>query len=230
LNEQNFGCWFFKVAGWKQAHLSTSSKPNFWLNLNMFTGIVEATGIINKITISGKNKSFWVSSPISSSLRIDQSLSHNGVCLTVEEIRENMHKVTAVRETLKKTTLNVWKEGSVINLERCMVLGDRLDGHLVQGHVDATGNLLNKKASDGSWELVFEFPKKFAGLIVEKGSICLDGISLTIFNVKKKSFMVTIVPYTWEHTNISKLPEGGAVNLEFDIIGKYLLRNLSLHN
>lgn len=196
----------------------------------MFTGIIEYKGVISKILADGSNKSFWIRSPLASHLKIDQSLSHNGVCLTVEQVENDLHKVTAVKETLSKTNLDSWVEGTVVNLERCMVLGDRLDGHLVQGHVDCTGKLVSKKQAAGSWEMKFQFPKKFAGLLVEKGSICVNGISLTAFDIKKKSFTVTIIPYTWEHTNMHTLVEGDTVNLEFDIIGKYLVRNLTLGN
>lgn len=196
----------------------------------MFTGIIEYKGVISKILADGSNKSFWIRSPLANHLKIDQSLSHNGVCLTVEQVENDLHKVTAVKETLSKTNLGSWVVGTLVNLERCMVLGDRLDGHLVQGHVDCTGKLVSIKPAAGSWEMKFQFPKKFAGLLVEKGSICVNGISLTAFDIKKKSFTVTIIPYTWEHTNMHTLVEGDTVNLEFDIIGKYLLRNLTLGN
>lgn len=198
------------------------------LLLGMFTGIVEITGAVKKVISNGSNKTFWIESPLSSQLKVDQSVSHSGVCLTVEEIAGNRHRITAIDETLQKTNLACWNEGTTVNLERCLQLNDRLDGHLVQGHADATGICIKRKEKKGSWEFEFEFPKKFAGLVIEKGSVCLNGISLTAFDVKKKSFRVAIIPYTFEHTNIREVQPGDTVNLEFDMIGKYLLRRLSL--
>jgi len=139
-----------------------------------------------------------------------------------------MHRITAINETLKKTNLGDWKAGTFINLERCLQINDRLDGHMVQGHVDTTGTCLKKKEKEGSWEYEIGFSKKFAPLLIEKGSICLNGISLTVFDVTKKTFRVAIIPYTFQHTNINQVMEGDLVNLEFDLIGKYLLRRLSL--
>jgi riboflavin synthase len=194
----------------------------------MFTGIIETIGAVKQITSSGSNKTFWIESPLSHEFKKDQSISHNGVCLTVEEIRENQHRVTAIDETLQKTNLNSWKAGSLINIERCLPMNGRLDGHFVQGHVDATAICKKRQEKEGSYEFTFEFPKKFAALIIEKGSISVNGISLTAFNVKKKSFTVAIIPYTFDHTNIKDINTGDTVNLEFDIIGKYLLRSLSL--
>lgn len=198
------------------------------LLLGMFTGIVEITGAVKKVISNGSNKTFWIESPLSSQLKVDQSVSHSGVCLTVEEIAGNRHRITAIDETLQKTNLACWNEGTTVNLERCLQLNDRLDGHLVQGHADATGICIKRKEKKGSWEFEFEFPRKFAGLVIEKGSVCLNGISLTAFDVKKKSFRVAIIPYTFEHTNIREVQPGDTVNLEFDMIGKYLLRRLSL--
>lgn len=194
----------------------------------MFTGIVEITGAVKKVISNGSNKTFWIESPLSSQLKVDQSVSHSGVCLTVEEIAGNRHRITAIDETLQKTNLACWNEGTTVNLERCLQLNDRLDGHLVQGHADATGICIKRKEKNGSWEFEFEFPRKFAGLVIEKGSVCVNGISLTAFDVKKKSFRVAIIPYTFEHTNIREVQPGDTVNLEFDMIGKYLLRRLSL--
>ena len=165
---------------------------------------------------------------ISSLLKTDQSVSHSGVCLTVEEVSGNTHRVTAIDETLQKTNLGSWKEGTHVNLERCLQLNDRLDGHLVQGHVDTTATCTKRKEKAGSWEFEFAFPKKFAELLIEKGSICVNGISLTAFKVKRKSFTVAIVPFTFDHTNIKEVQEGDPINLEFDMIGKYLLRRVSL--
>jgi riboflavin synthase len=194
----------------------------------MFTGIIEDTGLIKKITPKNKNKTFWIESSISKELKIDQSLSHSGVCLTIEDVNNNTHKVTAIAETLKKTNLGNWKAGDLINLERCLLMNGRLDGHIVQGHVDATGICKSRKETGGSWEFSFEFPKEFGNLVIEKGSICLNGISLTAFNVKKKKFSVAIIPYTFEHTNIKNVFPESKVNLEFDMIGKYVTRLIKL--
>jgi riboflavin synthase len=194
----------------------------------MFTGIIESIGIVKEISSVGTNKSFWIGSPLSSQFKIDQSIAHNGVCLTVEEIRENLHKVTAVAETLDKTELNQWEVGSALNLERSLLPSSRLDGHFVQGHVDGTGICKKIKDKNGSHEFEFEFSKKFAPLVIEKGSVCVNGISLTAFDVKKNSFRIAVIPYTYQHTNLQNLKEEGKVNLEFDLIGKYILRKLSL--
>jgi riboflavin synthase len=196
----------------------------------MFTGIIEATGIIRKVISDGSNRSFWVESPISNELRVDQSVSHNGACLTVEEIISGQHRITAIKETLDKTNCGDWKEGTMINLERCLTLSSRLDGHMVQGHVDCAAICSKKKEKSGSWIFEFRFPGKFAELIIEKGSITINGISLTVFNVKRKSFKVAIIPYTFNHTNIQFVNKNDNVNIEFDLIGKYILRKLSLNN
>jgi riboflavin synthase len=196
----------------------------------MFTGIIETTGTVKEVISNDSNRSFWIDSPISNQLKTDQSVSHNGVCLTVEEVRGNSHKVTAIDETLSKTNLGNWQEGTMVNLERCVQMNGRLDGHLVQGHVDSTAICKKRKDKEGSWVFEFEFPKKFAELVIEKGSICINGISLTAFDVKKRSFCVAIIPYTFEHTNIQNVNEGDTVNIEFDMIGKYILRKLSLSN
>jgi len=190
----------------------------------MFTGIIETSGIIKKITSQGSNKTFWIDSPISSELKVDQSVSHNGICLTVEQIENDAHRVTAIKETLDKTNLSDWKKGDLVNLERCLQMNGRLDGHIVQGHVDATAVCSKVKNLKGSWEFNFSFPMEFSHLIIEKGSISLNGISLTVFNVKKRSFSVAIIPYTFEHTNMKTLKKGDKVNIEFDMIGKYVSR------
>ena len=190
----------------------------------MFTGIIEATGSITDIQQHGTNRIFWVKSPLSAELKVDQSLSHNGVCLTVEEIANDQHRVTAIAETLAKTTLGGWKTGDQLNLERCMLMNGRLDGHIVQGHVDGTGVCISCIEKDGSWEYRFEFPEQFTALVIEKGSICLNGISLTAFNVSKDAFSVAVIPYTFEHTNMREVMEGRKVNLEFDVVGKYIQR------
>jgi riboflavin synthase len=195
----------------------------------MFTGIIENLGTIKDVLESGTNKTFWVESPLSHQFSIDQSVSHDGVCLTVEELRENCHRVTAIAETLNKTTLRQWAPGRSINLEQSLLPTKRLDGHFVQGHVDTTGICKKIKNENGSYELTFRFPKKFDSLVIEKGSISLAGISLTVFGVRKNSFKVAIIPYTWQHTNLQFLKEGDAVNIEFDMIGKYIVR-LNMRN
>lgn len=193
----------------------------------MFTGIIESVGRVKEVITTGSNKSFWIESPMSPEFKVDQSVSHSGVCLTVEEIVGSMHRVTAIDETLKKTDLGNWQPETLVNIERSLLLNSRLDGHLVQGHVDSVGICKKKEEKKGSWEFEFEFPKKFADLVIEKGSICVNGISLTAFNVKKKSFIVAIIPYTFEHTNINVVKPGDAVNLEFDLVGKYIQRRLT---
>jgi len=195
----------------------------------MFTGIIEAVGEVKQVIVSGSNRTFWIASSLSDELKVDQSVSHNGVCLTVEETREGIHRVTAIDETLQKTNLGAWQTGTRVNIERSLLVNSRLDGHFVQGHVDATGVCKKMTDKEGSWELEFEYPKSFAPLLIEKGSICVNGISLTAFQVKKKSFMVAIVPFTFDHTNINRLKAGDAVNLEFDMLGKYLVRTISLN-
>jgi len=193
----------------------------------MFTGIIETIGQIKDVSSNGTNKSFWIESSITHELRIDQSVAHNGVCLTIEDIQNGVYKTTAVQETLEKTNLNQWIVDTHINLERSLQLSSRLDGHFVQGHVDTVGTVLKKKDLNGSWELVLDFPKKFAHLLIEKGSICLDGISLTIFAVRKSTFRVAIIPYTWQNTSLQFLIEKDTINLEFDLLGKYINRKLS---
>ena len=194
----------------------------------MFTGIIETIGQIKNVSSNGTNKSFWIESSITHELRVDQSVAHNGVCLTIEDIQDGVYKTTAIQETLEKTNLNQWSVGTHINLERSLQLSGRLDGHFVQGHVDTIGTLLKKKDLNGSWELVLDFPKKFAPFLIEKGSICLEGISLTIFAVKKTTFRIAIIPFTWQHTSLQFLNEKDTINLEFDLVGKYINRKLSL--
>lgn len=194
----------------------------------MFTGIVESLGKIISNEDNGTNKTFWIESDISSNFRVDQSINHNGVCLTVEEIKENAHRVTTIKETLNKTNLSSLMHGDLVNLERSMLMNGRIDGHIVQGHVDCVAYCIKNKELDGSWEFTFEFDKKFASLIIEKGSICVNGVSLTAFDVRKKKFTVAIIPYTLEHTNFSTIQKGAKVNIEFDIFGKYIQRINSL--
>lgn len=194
----------------------------------MFTGIVEAVGTITHISSKGTNLTFTVRSAIGHELKVDQSLAHSGVCLTVESIHEDEHTVTAIDETLQKTNAGKWQVGDKVNLERCLQFNGRIDGHIVQGHVDATGTCTAKLAQDGSWLYSFQFDESFAPLMIEKGSICLNGISLTVFNVTRNSFSVAVIPYTYEHTNIGQINVGDTVNLEFDVLGKYMQRNLEL--
>ena len=196
----------------------------------MFTGIIESMGQVKEIAAPGTNKTFWIESVLSPSFKIDQSIAHDGVCLTIEEIIGNLHKVTAVEETLKKTNLGQWQIGTYINLEQSLLPDTRLDGHFVQGHTDTTGICKKIKDKNGSFEFEFGFSKKFASLVIEKGSITINGISLTVFDVKKKSFKVAIIPYTFNHTNIQFVNKNDSVNIEFDLIGKYILRKLSLSN
>lgn len=192
----------------------------------MFTGIIECLGKLTEITIGGSNKTFWIDSPISTELKVDESVSHDGVCLTVEEIKGTLHKVTAIKETLDKTILDDWKIGKQVNLERSLKINGRIDGHIVQGHVDTTAVCTEKKILKGSVEFTFKFKKRFSSLIIEKGSVCVNGISLTAFDVEENKFTVAIIPYTLDHTNISFAKEGSLVNIEFDILGKYVQRAL----
>lgn len=190
----------------------------------MFTGIIEAVGKVTSISINGTNKTFHIISTVSEELKVDQSVSHDGVCLTVEAVSGNQHRVTAIKETLDKSDLGLWKEGSLVNIERCMLMNGRLDGHIVQGHIDATATCIEKVDKDGSWEYRFRFPEVFSDLVIEKGSIAVNGISLTVFNVGDDAFSVAIIPYTYTHTNVQQVQAGTVVNIEFDIIGKYIQR------
>jgi riboflavin synthase len=210
------------------AEKSTISRKNLGkkseIYRTMFTGIIESLGTVESIHSTGTNRTFWIRSPLSGEFRPDQSVSHNGACLTVEEIKDGLHRVTAIDETLKKTNLGDLRTGDPINLERCLALNGRLDGHIVQGHVDTVAICMDRKELKGSWEFRFAFPGKFSRLVIEKGSISLNGISLTIFDVRKKHFSIAVIPYTFEHTNINTILVGGKVNLEFDMIGKYVAR------
>lgn len=194
----------------------------------MFTGIIEYLGRVVSVDELGTGKVFWVESPLAEKLHIDQSLSHNGICLTVEDIKSGCHRVTAIRETLEKTNCGNWETGSLVNLERCLPASGRFDGHMVQGHVDSTGTCISREDNNGSWLYRFSFPEKFAPLLIEKGSIAVNGISLTCFDVDKSSFSVAIIPYTFHYTNLFEIVPGSSVNLEFDLLGKYLLRKWSL--
>ncbi|MBS1924464.1 MAG: riboflavin synthase [Bacteroidetes bacterium] len=194
----------------------------------MFTGIIETTGKIAGVEKKGSNKIFYVESSLCAELKPDQSVSHNGVCLTVEEVKGNTHRVSAIEETLLKTNLNNWLMHDTINLERCLPMNGRIDGHIVQGHVDTVAECTHMIKKEGSTEFSFKIDKKFAGLIIEKGSICLNGISLTIFNIGLNCFSVAIIPYTFEHTNMHQIKTGSLVNIEFDLLGKYIQRLQSI--
>ncbi len=192
----------------------------------MFTGIIEEMGKVEAILHAGTNITYTISSPFANELRVDQSLAHDGVCLTVEAINGNTHQVTAIAETISKTNLSGWKTGARVNLERCMQMNGRLDGHIVQGHVDCTAVCSERLDKDGSWEYCFEFPARFAALVIEKGSIAVNGTSLTCFGITDNRFKVAIIPYTFEHTSIQQVVAGTIVNIEFDLLGKYVQRNL----
>jgi riboflavin synthase len=190
----------------------------------MFTGIVETMGKIIALQKEENNLHLTIESSISAELKIDQSVSHNGICLTVVETKDNTHRVTAIDETLQKTNLATLKVNDEVNLERCLKIGDRLDGHMVQGHVDQKAKCTSIKESKGSWVYTFQYQPTKSNVVVEKGSICVNGISLTVFDVKDDLFSVAVIPYTYDHTNIKHVKEGSLVNLEFDIIGKYVTR------
>ena len=190
----------------------------------MFTGIIETLGEVKNIVKEETNIHFTIQSALSHELKIDQSVAHNGVCLTVVALNENTHTVTAIEETLNKTALGNLKIGSKVNLERCMQINARLDGHIVQGHVDQTATCILVKELNGSWEYRFTYDASLGNVTVEKGSICVNGISLTVVNATKNEFSVFIIPYTFEHTNLHQVKVGDTVNLEFDIIGKYVAR------
>jgi riboflavin synthase len=190
----------------------------------MFTGIIEQLGVVKSIRKEGENIHFTLEAAFTNELKIDQSVAHNGCCLTVVEISGNEYVVTAIQETLIKTNLGSWKEGTKVNLERCMQMNGRLDGHIVQGHVDTTGTCINIEDQDGSWKYTFRYNSN--DLTVEKGSITINGTSLTVVDSKTNEFSVCIIPYTYEHTNFHTLEVGATVNLEFDIIGKYVAKML----
>lgn len=192
----------------------------------MFTGIIEALGTVEQITAEATNKTFVISSAIGRELKVDQSVSHNGVCLTVTRVEGDRHWVTAIDETLKKSNLGGLTLGDSVNLERCMLNNGRFDGHIVQGHVDQTGIVKSLEDANGSWIYVFEYDDLLGNVTVEKGSISVNGVSLTCFDSQPNRFSVAIIPYTFEHTNFHSLKVGDRVNLEFDIIGKYVKRLL----
>lgn len=196
----------------------------------MFTGIIEALGKVKQVEINGSNRIFWIAAPLAHHLKVDQSVAHNGVCLTVEAVDGTAYQVTAVQETLEKTNLGTWQQGTPVNLERSLLPTSRLDGHFVQGHVDTTGSCQAIEDKGGSYEITFTFPTAFAELVIEKGSICVNGVSLTAFGVTESSFKVAVIPFTWQHTNLQYLQVDDAVNLEFDLLGKYILRRVQLYD
>ena len=199
----------------------------------MFTGIIESLGKVAAIEREGSNVHFTISSPISSELKVDQSVSHNGVCLTVVALAGDTHTVTAIEETLVRSNLGELKVGDSVNLERAMRANARLDGHMVQGHVDATGNCIAVEELDGSWYYHFEYPFAPEHLLVDKGSICVNGVSLTVVKPEEQGgtakFSVAIIPYTYEHTNFHGIKVGNTINLEFDVIGKYVSKYMALY-
>jgi riboflavin synthase len=195
----------------------------------MFTGIIETTGVVSSIEDQGTNRHFFIKSLLTSELKVDQSIAHNGVCLTVVELGSDIHRVVAVQETLAKSNLGLLVKGDTVNLERCMLNNGRFDGHIVQGHVDQIAVVSRVEVLDGSWLYDFEYDPALGNITVEKGSISINGVSLTCFNSRPGGFTVTIIPYTFEHTNFNQLRKDDTVNLEFDIIGKYVKRLLSLN-
>ena len=195
----------------------------------MFTGIIESLGEIKLITKSDTNINFTIKSSLACDLKIDQSLSHNGVCLTIVDVAEKTYSVTAVSETLDVTSLKNLKLGDLVNLERSMKMNGRLDGHIVQGHVDQTGICTSIKNKNGSWVFSFEFNASQKNITIEKGSITINGVSLTVINSNKNSFSVAIIPYTYENTNFHKLIKGEIVNLEFDVLGKYISKMFKMY-
>ena len=194
----------------------------------MFTGIIEDIAKVESLVKEGTNLNITIKSTITPELKIDQSVAHNGVCLTVVKIENSSYTVTAIEETLLKTNLNTIKVGSLINLERAMKLGDRLDGHIVQGHVDHIGTCISKEVKDGSWIFTFEYDSDKNNITIEKGSITINGVSLTVVDSKRNTFSVAIIPYTYKHTNFNSIEKNTVVNLEFDVIGKYVARLATL--
>ena len=191
----------------------------------MFTGIVEDNGVVLNLVANKGNLNITLSSKLVSELKIDQSVSHNGICLTVVEIKNNTYTVTAIGETISKTNISSWKVGEEINLERAMKIGARLDGHMIQGHIDQVGECTKANETNGSWEYVFKYDASL-NITVEKGSIAVNGVSLTVVESDENSFSVAIIPYTYSHTNFKNFTVGSVVNLEFDILGKYLMKML----
>ena len=196
---------------------------------NMFTGIIENVGVLKAVQQEGTNRHYWFSSALSTELKVDQSLSHNGVCLTVVEVKGDQYRVVAIQETLQKSSLGDLIIGDKVNLERCMLNNGRFDGHIVQGHVDQTGIVQSIDNQEGSWLFHIQYDPAHRNITVEKGSIAINGVSLTCFNSRDDGFTVAIIPYTYEHTNFHQLKAGSVVNLEFDIVGKYIQRMMKLN-
>lgn len=194
----------------------------------MFTGIIESTGVIRNLQKDGSNITFTISTSKSEALYIDQSVAHNGVCLTIVKIDENSYDVTAIKETLDKSNLGILTVGDTVNIERCVTADRLMDGHIVQGHVDTTAKCIDIQEEDGSWYFKFSLPSDYQSLIVDKGSICVNGVSLTVVDPTVEDFQVAIIPYTYEHTNFKHLKPGDKVNLEFDVIGKYVQRYMQM--
>lgn len=195
----------------------------------MFTGIIETLGEVTAIEKEGTNIHFTVASPISNEMKIDQSVSHNGVCLTVVKMGDGWHTVTAIEETMIKSNLGTWAVGDRVNLERAMMANARLDGHMVQGHVDSTAICKNVVEADGSWYYTFEYAPDAEHILVDKGSVCVNGVSLTVVSPVDRTFQVAIIPYTYEHTNFHTFKPGSPVNIEFDIIGKYIVKHMAAY-
>jgi len=195
----------------------------------MFTGIIEGLAKIVRIEEQGANRTFYLESDLAGELQVDQSICHNGICLTVEGIEGPTYRVTAIRETLLKTSAGGWRVGDTVNLERSLRMGSRLDGHLVQGHVDGTAVCEARADREGSVEFTFRYDDRFAPLLIEKGSVCLNGVSLTAFNVSNHTFTVAIIPYTYHHTTFRDLRPGNPVNIEFDLLGKYVQRMMAIN-
>lgn len=190
----------------------------------MFTGIIETLGTVTDLFTDQGNLRLTIGSGLAQELKIDQSIAHNGICLTVVAISDGLHTVTAIEETLNKTNLGRLQIGDLVNLERCMRMNDRLDGHIVQGHVDQIAICIAYRELEGSWEYTFQYDPSAGNVTVEKGSVCVNGVSLTVVNSVANTFSVAIIPYTYEHTNLQQVKEGSVVNLEFDVIGKYVAR------
>ena len=188
----------------------------------MFTGIIETLGIVQEIKKDKDNLHITLASTFTDELQIDQSVAHNGICMTIVAINKNLYTVTAIGETVKKTNISYWKTGDIVNLERAMKLGDRLDGHIVQGHVDQIGSCITALETNGSWYYTFEYDETINNITIEKGSITVNGVSLTVVDSRSNQFSVAIIPYTFEHTNFQSFGVGTNVNLEFDLIGKYI--------
>lgn len=196
----------------------------------MFAGIIKYTGRLASMTTKGSNITLSIETELSKSLNIDQSVAHNGVCLTVVQANNDSYQVVAIKETLDRTNLSELRSGDLINLELCVTADQKIDGHFVQGHVDTIGTVENIEALDGSWYITIDYPEAYASLLVDKGSVAVNGISLTVVNPSNSRFKVAIIPYTFEHTNFKELKSGSKVNLEFDIIGKYINRKLDIMN